>query len=51
MAPPEPEPEPPKKRIGFLVEEPHVPYKSREKKKQEWGQVLNLDISKRCHHP
>jgi hypothetical protein len=25
MAPPEPEP--PKKRIGFLVEEPHVPYK------------------------
>ena len=24
----EPEPEPPKKRIGFLVEEPHVPYKS-----------------------
>ena len=26
MAPPEPAP--PKKRIGFLVEEPHVPYKS-----------------------
>jgi hypothetical protein len=26
MAPPEPEP--PKKRIGFMVEEPHVPYKS-----------------------
>jgi hypothetical protein len=26
MAPPEPEP--PKKRIGFLVEEPHVPYRS-----------------------
>src|SRR4030042_467400 len=26
MAPPEPEP--PKKRIGFLVEEPHVPYES-----------------------
>jgi len=23
-----PEPEPPKKRIGFLVEEPYVPYKS-----------------------
>jgi hypothetical protein len=23
-----PESEPPKKRIGFLVEEPHVPYKS-----------------------
>ena len=23
-----PEPEPPKKRIGFLVEEPHVPYDS-----------------------
>jgi hypothetical protein len=23
-----PEPEPPKKRIGFLVEEPHVPYTS-----------------------
>jgi len=27
-SPPESEPEPPKKRIGFLVEEPHVPYKS-----------------------
>jgi hypothetical protein len=26
MAPPEPEP--PKKRIGFLVEEQHVPYES-----------------------
>ena len=26
MAPPEPEPT--KKRIGFLVEEPHVPYES-----------------------
>ena len=26
--PPESEPEPPKKRIGFLVEEPHVPYRS-----------------------
>jgi phage regulator Rha-like protein len=26
MAPPEPEP--PKKRIGFLIEEPHVPYES-----------------------
>jgi hypothetical protein len=25
---PPPEPEPPKKRMGFLVEEPHVPYKS-----------------------
>ena len=25
---PPPEPQPPKKRIGFLVEEPHVPYKS-----------------------
>jgi len=25
---PPPEPEPLKKRIGFLVEEPHVPYKS-----------------------
>jgi hypothetical protein len=25
---PPPEPEPPKKRIGFLVEEPHVTYKS-----------------------
>jgi hypothetical protein len=23
-----PEPQPPKKRIGFMVEEPHVPYKS-----------------------
>jgi hypothetical protein len=28
MTPQEPEPEPPKKRIGFLVEEPHVPYES-----------------------
>ena len=28
MEPPEPEPEPPKRRIGFLVEEPHVPYGS-----------------------
>ncbi len=27
-SPPESESEPPKKRIGFLVEEPHVPYKS-----------------------
>jgi hypothetical protein len=27
LSPPS-EPEPPKKRIGFLVEEPHVPYKS-----------------------
>jgi hypothetical protein len=32
---PPPEPEPPKKRIGFLVEEPHVPYESlKETKKQ-----------------
>jgi hypothetical protein len=32
---PPPEPETPKKRIGFLVEEPHVPYKSsKESKKQ-----------------
>jgi hypothetical protein len=30
MAPPEPEP--PKKRIGFLVEEPHVPYPVRDYK-------------------
>jgi hypothetical protein len=30
------EPEPPKKRIGFLVEEPHVPYRSsKEYKKQK----------------
>jgi hypothetical protein len=28
MEPPEPEPEPPKRPIGFLVEEPQVPYKS-----------------------
>ena len=28
MATTEPEAEPPKKRIGFLVEEPHVPYES-----------------------
>ena len=32
MAPQEPEPEPPKKRIGFLVEEPRVPYKSKKQK-------------------
>ena len=30
-----PEPEPPKKRIGFLVEEPHVPYKSSKRSKME----------------
>ena len=35
MTPPEPEPEPPKKRIGFLVEEPHVPYKSSKGSKKE----------------
>jgi phage regulator Rha-like protein len=35
-SPPESEPETPKKRIGFLVEEPHVPYKSSKgSKKQE----------------
>jgi hypothetical protein len=33
MAPPEPEP--PKKRIGFLVEEPHVRYKSSKGSKRE----------------
>jgi len=33
--PPESEPEPPKKRIGFLVEEPHVPYKSSKGSKRE----------------
>ena len=33
MAPPEPEP--PKKRIGFLVEEPHVPYKSSKGSKKQ----------------
>jgi hypothetical protein len=30
-----PEPEPSKKRIGFLVEEPHVPYKSSKKYKKQ----------------
>ncbi|OGP93652.1 MAG: DNA-binding protein [Deltaproteobacteria bacterium RBG_16_48_10] len=30
---PPPEPEPPKKRIGFLVEEPHMPYKSLKRSK------------------
>jgi hypothetical protein len=30
-----PEPEPPKKRIGFLVEEPHVPYKSSKGSKKQ----------------
>ena len=28
-------PEPPKKRIGFLVEEPHVPYKTSKGSKRE----------------
>ena len=32
---PEPESEPPKKRIGFLVEEPHEPYKSLKRSKKE----------------
>jgi len=32
MEAPEPEPETPKRRIGFLVEEPHVPYKSKKQK-------------------
>jgi len=32
------EPEPPKKRIGFLVEEPHVPYKSLKGFKKQKGQ-------------
>ena len=36
MAPPEPEP--PKRRIGFLVEEPHVPYKSSKGSKKHKGQ-------------
>ena len=36
MAPPEPEPQ--KKRIGFLVEEPHVPYKSLKGFKKQKGQ-------------
>jgi hypothetical protein len=30
-----PEPEPPKKRIGFLVEEPRIPYKSLKQSKME----------------
>ena len=30
-----PEPEPPKRRIGFLVEEPYVPYKSSKGSKRE----------------
>jgi hypothetical protein len=29
------EPEPPKKRIGFLVEEPHVPYRFAKRSKME----------------
>ena len=32
---PPPEPEPSKKRIGFLVEEPRVPYKSSKRSKME----------------
>jgi len=35
MAPPEPEP--PKKRIGFLVEEPHIPYESLKGSKKPKG--------------
>ena len=35
MTPPAQEPEPPKKRIGFVVEEPHVPYKSSKGSKGE----------------
>ena len=34
LSPPS-EPEPPKKRIGFLVEEPHVPYKSSKGSKKQ----------------
>jgi phage regulator Rha-like protein len=34
-SPPESEPETPKKRIGFLVEEPHVPYKSSKGSKKQ----------------
>jgi len=34
LSPPS-EPEPPKRRIGFLVEEPHVPYKSSRGSKRE----------------
>jgi phage regulator Rha-like protein len=37
-SPPESEPEPPKKRIGFLVEEPHVPYKSSKGSKRQKSQ-------------
>jgi hypothetical protein len=32
---PRTEPEPPKKRIGFLVEEPHVPYRFAKRSKME----------------
>jgi hypothetical protein len=35
LPPPEPKPEPPKKRIGFLVEEPRVPYRSSKRSKME----------------
>ena len=35
MASPEPEPQQPKKRIGFIVEEPRVPYKSSKGSKKE----------------
>ena len=35
MEPPEPELEPPKRRIGFLVEEPQVPYKSLKSAKKQ----------------
>ena len=35
MTPPAQEPEPPKKRIGFVVEEPHVPYKSSKGSKRQ----------------
>jgi len=49
MASPEPGSAPPKRRIGFLVEEPKVPYITRTKKKShDWlrGQVSTFNI----HH-
>ena len=35
MTPLEPEPEKPKRRIGFLVEEPHTAYESSKRKKAQ----------------
>ncbi len=40
-----PAPEPPKKRIGFLVEEPHIPYRSLKRSKMERDRGVFLQNS------